>query len=887
MKRIYLKRILSVSLAAIMTLNIAACGCGKKAEKKTDEEAGHDATAYVFKETPINLGEGVDISSISALGSFGDKVYALYNTVSDDGSNKSVLYTFDKDGSNVASTDIAVTDSINISNIAVASDGSIYTIETKFAGMAGGFENNGDTMGGGSYGVLEGGDGGFEIIGDDSSDSSDAVEEDIDQYSGEDAEDVKADSEGSKESSENADAEKSSESTDTEAASTESENSENASSTENENTETESSDGISLDSTDGEIVIDGSDLSSEEVGDSATSDADVYYMVKHDANGAEVWRNEIDSKTDSYYYINSFLLADDSTILLSDTNGIHKFGTEDGKSSGDISLGELGGEDEGISLMLFKLGNGSFGAMNVSSSEFFKVDVNAGTLTAVEGVDTPFYDYSFYSGAGSHDLFAVSPEGVFTYNLGDQNTSMILNFVDSDINTYGLSNLVALSDTDIVALVPSDDTGFTLSYLAKVDPKSVGEKKQITLGCNYIDYDVRAQIIKFNKTNDDYRIVINDYSKYDSDDETSGGANRLNTDIVSGNAPDILVLDSDMPVDSYISKGLFEDMSEYFKNDEELSKTKYMDHVMEAFKTDGKMYKLIPSFYVETVVAPKKDVGDGYTWTIDQLEKLVKDKNIQHKNIFGPLARDEVFEMALSLSGSQYIDWSTLTCSYDSDAFIHLLEFVNEFPKELEEDDYYNDTSAYWRQGLSLADRFYLNSFSDYNYEAKGTFGEEIATVGFPSDNGSGAALYPNVQLTMSASSEVKDGCWQFMRYFLTDDFQKTIDGSWPVSMTKMDELAAAAKKKPTYVDEDGKEVEYDDTWYIGETEIIINPMTDDEINEVINYINSIDQVGNANEEVANIIYEEAEAYFSGQKSAKEVADIIQSRVQIYVNEIS
>ncbi|WP_408071042.1 extracellular solute-binding protein [Butyrivibrio sp. JL13D10] len=877
MKRIYLKRILSISLAAIMTLNIAACGCGKKKEASTnnEEEAGHDATAYVFKDNPISLGEGVDISNISTLGSYGDKVYALLNTMGDDGSNKSVLYTFDKDGSNVNTMDIAVNDNLNVSNITVAEDGSVYTIQTQFGGMTGGFDdfsigNDGGAMGG----IIEGGD---EIAGptvefDTESGDSESVEEDIDQYSGEDEEVAEEDTSAEDNSQDDTETQ----ATDNDAAATDS--SETDANTEGGSEGEQPADGV---------AIDGLDISNEDpMGQNAES-SDIYYLVKYDSSGAEAWKSQIDSKTDSYFYINSFVAADNNTLVVSDTNGLHTYSAEDGSKKSDFDLAGVVDSEYGISLMVYKLGDGGFGAMNVSSSEFFKLDINAGTITPVEGSESPFYDYTFYSGAGANDLFAVSSEGVFTYKLGEPKVSMILNFVDSDINTYGLSNLVAISDTELVALIPSDDAGFTLSYLTKVDPKSVSERQQITLGCNYIDYDVRSQIIKFNKTNEDYRIVINDYSKYDSENDYSGGANRLNTDIVSGNAPDILVLDSDMPVDSYISKGLFEDMTDYFKNDEELSKIKYMDHVMDAFKTDGKMYKLIPSYYVETVVAAKKDAGDDYTWTIDELEKLVKDKNIEHKNIFGPLARDEVFELALSLSGSQYIDWSTLTCSYDSDAFIHLLKFVNEFPEELEEDDYYNDTSSYWRQGLSLADRFYLNSFSDYNYEAKGTFGEEIQTVGFPSDNGSGSALYPNLQLTMSASSKVKDGCWQFMRYFLTDEYQNSIDGSWPVSMTKMNELAEAAKKKPTYVDEDGKEVEYDDTWYIGETEIVIPPMTDDEINEIINFLNSIDQVGNSNEEVANIIYEEAAAYFSGQKTAEEVADIIQSRVQIYVNEIS
>ncbi|WP_029321561.1 ABC transporter substrate-binding protein [Butyrivibrio sp. AE3004] len=871
MKRNYLKRIISVSLAAVMTLNLAACGCGsKKKESVADEEVSHDATAYVFKENAVSLGEGVDTANIVSLGTFGDKVYAVGNSISEEEKNVTTLFTFDKDGSNLKPVDLALDDNYSITNTAVATDGSIYAIETKYGGMDAGFGdiNIQDIMGGG--------DGSMEIIGGSDSDEG-IVVDDIDQYSAEDeveaadsSEDEGTDSEAAaSESSEGVKEENTADSTKEDASTPEELNSsmENAAS---EETST-------LEQGDGEIV-DSSIVAAE----------DEYYLVKRDANGTEAWRQKLESKTDSYFYVTSLVLADDNTILVSDTLGIHKYSTENGSKTSDFNLDEYIDSEYGVSIQIFKTGDGNLvGMISGGNQAFYRLDTNAGTITPVEAVDNPFYDYVFYSGAGSHDLFAVGSEGVYTYNLGDQNVSMILNFVDSDINTYGLSQMVAISDTEIVALIPSDENGFTLSSLTKVDPKAVSDRQQITLGCNYIDFDVRSQIIKFNKTNDKYRIVINDYSKYDSDSEYTGGANRLNTDIVSGNAPDIIVLDSDMPVDSYISKGLFEDMTEYFTNDEELSKNKYMDHVMDTFKTDGKMYKVIPSFYVETVAAYKKDAGDDYTWTIDELEKIVKDRNIKYKNIFGALARDEVFDMALTLTGSQYIDWSTLTCSYNSDAFIHLLEFINEFPEELEEDDYYNDSSAFWRQGISVADRLYLYSLSDYNYEAKGTFGDEITTAGFPSDNGSGSAIFPNLQLTMNASSKVKDGCWEFMRYFLTNDYQKTIEGAFPVSMTKMDELIANAKKKPSYLDEEGKEVEYDDTYYIGETEVIINPMTDEEVNKVIDFINSIDQVGNGNEEVANIIYEEAAAYFSGQKTAAEVADIIQSRVQIYVNEIS
>ena len=50
-----------------------------------------------------------------------------------------------------------------------------------------------------------------------------------------------------------------------------------------------------------------------------------------------------------------------------------------------------------------------------------------------------------------------------------------------------------------------------------------------------------------------------------------------------------------------------------------------------------------------------------------------------------------------------------------------------------------------------------------------------------------------------------------------------------------------------------------------------------------------VDQVsgfgGNTDLELRTIIFDEVDAYFSGQKSAEATADVIQSRVEIYLSE--
>ena len=77
----------------------------------------------------------------------------------------------------------------------------------------------------------------------------------------------------------------------------------------------------------------------------------------------------------------------------------------------------------------------------------------------------------------------------------------------------------------------------------------------------------------------------------------------------------------------------------------------------------------------------------------------------------------------------------------------------------------------------------------------------------------------------------------------------------------------------------------YSTVWSFDGLDIYVPVPTDEDIAKVKEIINAADTSCNYEEEIYSMVLEEAEAFFSGQKSAKEVADIIQSRVSIYVKE--
>ena len=99
-----------------------------------------------------------------------------------------------------------------------------------------------------------------------------------------------------------------------------------------------------------------------------------------------------------------------------------------------------------------------------------------------------------------------------------------------------------------------------------------------------------------------------------------------------------------------------------------------------------------------------------------------------------------------------------------------------------------------------------------------------------------------------------------------------------------MDKKIEEAMQKPYYMDGDEK-VYYDETIWLMDREEKIDPITKDKALELKDFVVKATSVYTWDEELNKIIDEETQGYFEGQKNVEEVANIIQSRLRIYINE--
>jgi len=182
----------------------------------------------------------------------------------------------------------------------------------------------------------------------------------------------------------------------------------------------------------------------------------------------------------------------------------------------------------------------------------------------------------------------------------------------------------------------------------------------------------------------------------------------------------------------------------------------------------------------------------------------------------------------------------------------------------------------------------YMGDFDTY-MRTQSFFGGKAEFVGYPSADGGGAKLQYSGGLAMSASSKHKDAVWEFISGQLSAEYQDKGDGyfwSFPTNKSVMEKMAARAMEQDYYIDEDGNKVYYENgTYYIDGIEIEDRPLTQEEVNEVMAIIDTIDSSIYYDNDLYSIIHEELEFFYNGQKSAADTAAMIQSRAFVYVNE--
>ena len=561
---------------------------------------------------------------------------------------------------------------------------------------------------------------------------------------------------------------------------------------------------------------------------------------------------------------------------------------------------------------LFRMPDGSVAAAYYGDSgeEIAVIDFKEKALGEGQRVNGSLYDMSV--GGGDYDFYFTSGVNFYGYDLESGERTKLLNWINCDVDSSNLGSAFVLDDGRVVAVsndYSSDEYRGELVILEKVPASSVPQKQRITLATQYLSWNMRSGIINFNKANDLYHIDVLDYSEYNTEEDYSAGLTKLKAEILSGNVPDILDL-NELPVAQFAARGILEDLYPYIDADPELSRDDLMENVLKAYETDGKLYQTLSSFNVYTAIGATSVVGDRTSWTVDEFQTALRNLQADHDGATAfdrYMTRDSILQLCLYLDMDSFVDWNTGICTFDSPEFIKLLEFANSFPSEFDWENYeWTEGDDSYTRLMTGQQMLETTSIGDFNglqvYDA--LFGGESTCIGFPTSYGTGNMFSTSGNvLAMSSKCADKDAAWQFLRQFFTEEYQSNDRYFWgfPTNKNAFEKRLKEAMT-PEYerdengnfiLDENGEKIEIGQGGMSvavgvgggGGFSFSYHYVTEAEAAQLRALIASTSKVLNYDQSIYEIVQEQIAPYFDGQRSAADVAKLVQSKASLYVNE--
>lgn len=498
-----------------------------------------------------------------------------------------------------------------------------------------------------------------------------------------------------------------------------------------------------------------------------------------------------------------------------------------------------------------------------------EIDLEAGKL-----VEKARFEGADFTGT-SHVTFT---EDGFIYCKGND-------LYEYDYVTAAKSRIFSLSSMGILAdhiihmeindgsieIVDNYSSDYPSEYVAISEGEN--ERTLVTLGVTMTTNELESAVTAYNRFSEDTRVEIIEY--YTGDDfETS--LDELKLDIIRGEGPDIINL-SGINTDSYAEKGLFADLYGFMENDSEINKESFLPAVLNSFETGEHLYSMGASFQVHTVWGAKAFTGGKSGVNIEEFISLLNSRGKSAGAVSGLSGDEPVLTTLCTFAFSEFIDYEDMTCDFDTEQFKGLLDFASDW-----EYTYEGTIPQAIADGEILLTVGTISSIADYQLQDELYGG--VSFIGYPTTESNGTALsYRGSELAISTRSSVQKEAWDFLKYYMINGYDGT---GFPVLTEKFDAEMERAMTDDVFDSMEGTYTGPKLSFRVSDTDYILIYAADEaDVAAVRTLIDTADVRYKYNTDVMNIITEEAESYMSGQKSFEEVADIIDSRVSIWLAE--
>lgn len=574
---------------------------------------------------------------------------------------------------------------------------------------------------------------------------------------------------------------------------------------------------------------------------------------------------------------NIYLLSNTSLLRIS----------PEGTLTGTLSLAdELGSESSTIYLLNTSLGRIYLFSEYMGNRKSYEVSgEETPRLTLVNELSAEL-DFSslFESPKG---ILTSSMDGhLYQYDPDTDTTETLLYWAEWDINQNNIGVIVPLSeDLSFLTMKKEDSTTETRGILlSRVPADQVPRKERIVLASLSPSDELKASVVDFNRSSTQYHVSIESYGLISMGFGYQGDADaatvRLDSALTGSDTPDLLDLSFGNFFNKYARTDALEDLAPYIENSS-IRKEDFLSNLLEGYTIDGKLTCIPQSFNVLLSYSSDPRMAEVRDWSMESLMAL--DEKYPDVSLFpGELSSWLLLHRIYSpYYLEKYVDWEKGECSFDSDGFRRLLNWMKT---------QLSDTSK-----GGLLHIHYLNCFENWAIFLA-QYGENTQLYGLPSADGKEAYyILANDLVGMLKNSRHKEGAWAFLEYY----YQRGYQSEWNNFPTRLDRLKEREEQAgaPIYLkDENGEKVKDSNGNYVTSfqtytcsdgTSFVIHPLEQEDTRVIWDLFYSLDFTppSMAEEAIIGIVEDEFNSFLNGSKTAEEVSRVIQSRAALVIQE--
>ena len=376
-------------------------------------------------------------------------------------------------------------------------------------------------------------------------------------------------------------------------------------------------------------------------------------------------------------------------------------------------------------------------------------------------------------------------------------------------------------------------------------------RQRLVLLTDTVTPGLKQMVDRFNQKNADYYVVT---ELFDHNEEGSG--DRLRARIASGTGPDIFALYNDSELESLNPEVVYEDIYPYLDADKDYGREDIFTSLLKAMEHRGRLYSMPYDFMIYTFYTTADLSLSSQTTLEDFAEAAESTGQTLFSTWFG---RDGIWKWLSTCSLGNFINENDYTCNFVDSGFISILEVCKGIPASAAAP---NDDSSLLRLD-QVSSLIHVATLGEM-------FGDNYAFCGCPDGTGGGHCFEVGVRYSMAAGSENKDGSWQFIREVMSPENDMYSFDCLPASVDMFDTMVNLAVTEglnyPNYLK---------------------NPVTisEHDAHRLRNLIEETHFLPEKYPEITQILNEEVQNFFAGDRSAEDTASIIQSRVSIFLSE--